>query len=205
MFNTIVSYSTAEIIEKKSKFICNAYHVESVEEAERYINEIKRKYHDARHNCYAYSIANDITKSSDDGEPSGTAGVPMLNIINGKGLSNIVVIVTRYFGGILLGTGGLVRAYSESTQKALDCAKITKQDLGLRAQLTTEYKNIEELKYQFKNKNIKIVETKYDEKVLMIIEGKKEDIQKIEEEKLSERTKISDFKVLMSKFVEIDQ
>ena len=205
MFNTIVGNSVAEIIEKKSKYICHAYHVESVEEAEKYINEIKKKYHDARHNCYAYSIAKEINKSSDDGEPSGTAGEPILNIINGKNLSNIVVIVTRYFGGILLGTGGLVRAYSGAAQKALDCSKFIKQDLGLRAEFITEYKNIEELKYQFKNKNIKIVETKYDEKVLMIIEGKKEDIQKIEEKKISEKVEISDFKVLMSKFVEIDQ
>ena len=205
MFNTIIEKTSAEIVEKKSKFICNVFHVESIDEAEKYICEIKKKYHDARHNCYAYSIENEITKSSDDGEPSGTAGVPILNILKGKNLSNIIVIVTRYFGGILLGTGGLVRAYSEATQKALDCAKFVKQELGLKAELLVEYKDIEELKYQFKNKKIKIIDSKYDEKVLLIVEGRKEDIQKIADGNISERIEISDFKILMSKYVEIDQ
>ena len=120
---TIKEPIQSEIVEKKSKFIANIYYVESVDEAEDKIKEVKKKYHDARHNCSCYRVLEEgkiVEKSSDDGEPSGTAGGPMLNILQKKELVNIVVIVTRYFGGILLGTGGLVRAYSDVTQKAIE-------------------------------------------------------------------------------------
>lgn len=117
-FRTINKNTKAEIVEKKSKFIANVFYVEKVEQAEDYIKKIKKQYHDAKHNCFAYMITdlegNTVQKSSDDGEPSGTAGAPMLKILVEKKLSNILVIVTRYFGGILLGTGGLVRSYSRS-------------------------------------------------------------------------------------------
>ena len=104
MFKTIKENAIGEITEKKSKFICHAYHVESVEEAEEVIKKLRKKYYDARHNCFAYRIIkDDISRMSDDGEPSGTAGTPMLNILLGRNLSNILVVVTRYFGGILLG------------------------------------------------------------------------------------------------------
>lgn len=117
----ITENSTAEIVEKKSRFIANVFYVESAEEAENKLSEIRKKYYDAKHNCYAYIIgkSGDIVKSSDDGEPQGTAGHPMLDILKGENLTNCIAIVTRYFGGILLGTGGLVRAYSESLKKAL--------------------------------------------------------------------------------------
>ena len=114
MFKTIKDNAQGLYIEKKSKFIANTFHVTSIEEAEELINNIKKKYHAARHNCYAYRILNEalvIERQSDDGEPSGTAGAPMLNILSKKELVNVLVIVTRYFGGILLGTGGLVKAY----------------------------------------------------------------------------------------------
>ena len=114
-FFTIKENVLAEIVEKKSKFIANLFYIESQQEAEKIIKQIKKKYYDARHNCIAYRvIENDsvIEKSSDDGEPSGTAGAPMLNILQKNNLCNVLVVVTRYFGGILLGTGGLVRAYS---------------------------------------------------------------------------------------------
>lgn len=137
MFKTISPKEIqAEIVEKKSKFIANVFYVESQEEAEEKIKEMKKKYYDARHNCFAYSIfSNDgiINRFSDDGEPSGTAGSPMLNILNSKNLSNIVVIVTRYFGGILLGTGGLVRAYTGTLQEALSKAKEVEKELRIRS------------------------------------------------------------------------
>lgn len=118
-FKTIKQNSTAEIVEKKSKFIANVFCIDTVEQAEEYIKKIKKQYHDAKHNCFAYIVkdlcGNTVQKSSDDGEPSGTAGAPMLKILVGQNLSNILVIVTRYFGGILLGTGGLVRTYSRSS------------------------------------------------------------------------------------------
>lgn len=121
MFKTIKEENVqAEIVEKKSKFIANVFYVETSRDAEEIIKNINKKYYDARHNCYAYSVKNpneSIKRFSDDGEPSGTAGAPMLNIIEKNNISNILIIVTRYFGGILLGTGGLVRAYSEATIK----------------------------------------------------------------------------------------
>ena len=132
-FITIKENVIAEITEKKSKFIANLIKVENKQDAEEKINKIKKTYHDARHNCVAYRIIEEnkiIEKSSDDGEPSGTAGGPMLNILQKNNLCNILVIVTRYFGGILLGTGGLVRAYSETTKKAIENAQKIEMILG---------------------------------------------------------------------------
>ena len=107
----ITSEATAEVVEKKSRFIANLFYISSEDEAESKLNEIRKKHYDAKHNCYAYVIGKDAEtlKSSDDGEPSGTAGHPMLDILKGNNLTNCIAIVTRYFGGTLLGTGGLVK------------------------------------------------------------------------------------------------
>jgi len=121
-FKTIINNAEAEIVEKRSKFIANIYYVKSLEEVEEKLKDIKKKYFDSRHNCYAYRIEDEdtiIERASDDGEPSGTAGAPILNILNKMELMNVLVIVTRYFGGILLGTGGLVKAYSQATKMAI--------------------------------------------------------------------------------------
>ena len=124
-FLTIMDESSAEITEKRSRFIANVAHVETEEEAFGFINGIKSKYWDARHNVYAFSLSDgNICRYSDDNEPHGTAGKPVLDIIVGRGLKNVVVVVTRYFGGILLGTGGLVRAYSGAAAAAVDAAKL---------------------------------------------------------------------------------
>lgn len=205
MFYTIKGECSAEITEKKSKFICNVFHVESVQEAEDKLNIIRKKYHDARHNCYVYKVVEeDAFKASDDGEPSGTAGVPMLNIVNGRNLSNILVVVTRYFGGILLGTGGLVRAYSLATTTALDDSNIIKQEMGLEASFNVEYKELEEVKYHLKNRNIVISSQEYLENVKIFVEGREEDILKLQNEKLSERVELKDFVVLKKKYIEIE-
>ena len=146
-FITILNDETAEIVEKKSKFIANLIHVETTEEAESKIKEIKKKYHDARHNCVAYRVAENgkiVEKSSDDGEPSGTAGGPMLNILQKNNLCNLVVIVTRYFGGILLGTGEI--------------------------QINLDYANLEFFKYYCKNNDINIKKIDYSENVILKIE-----------------------------------
>ena len=121
----ILENSTAEIIEKKSRFIANVFYVANVEEAEEKLLQIKKKYYDAKHNCFAYILGAkaETVKSSDDGEPQGTAGHPMLDILKGNDLTNCIAIVTRYFGGTLLGTGGLVRAYSDSLKAAISNAK----------------------------------------------------------------------------------
>lgn len=202
MFYTIKNECKAEITEKKSKFICNIFHVESVKDAEEKLNMIRKKYHDARHNCYVYKVFEEnIFKASDDGEPSGTAGVPMLNIVNGRNLSNVLVVVTRYFGGILLGTGGLVRAYSLATTTALENANIVMQEMGLEAEFFVEYKELEELKYIMKNRNINIINLEYAEKIKVIVQGKEKNILKILNDKISDRITLKNSKILGKKFI----
>lgn len=202
MFYTIKNECKAEITEKKSKFICNIFHVESVKDAEEKLNMIRKKYHGARHNCYVYKVFEEnVFKASDDGEPSGTAGVPMLNIVNGRNLSNVLVVVTRYFGGILLGTGGLVRAYSLATTTALENANIVMQEMGLEAEFFVEYKELEELKYIMKNRNINIINLEYAEKIKVIVQGKEENILKILNDKISDRITLKNSKILGKKFI----
>ena len=126
--NIILKNGSGEIEEKKSRFICHIFKIKSEEEAEEYITAVKKKYWDARHNCWAYSIGEKqpALRCSDDGEPSGTAGKPMLEVLTGQELHNVVAVVTRYFGGTLLGTGGLIRAYTKSTQEGIkDCLLYT--------------------------------------------------------------------------------
>ncbi len=121
---TVSGKSVAEYTEKRSRFIAAVCHCETEEEAVSFINAVRAKHRDARHNCYAYSVLNGTLKRfSDDGEPHGTAGKPMLDIIDGEGLCNVCAVVTRYFGGVLLGTGGLVRAYSKSLKDAAAAAE----------------------------------------------------------------------------------
>ena len=175
-FITILNDEIAEIVEKKSKFIANLIHVESIEEAENKIKEIKKKYHDARHNCVAYRVSECgqiVEKSSDDGEPSGTAGAPMLNILQGNNLCNIIVIVTRYFGGILLGTGGLVKAYSDTTKKVIQKSELVFQKDGFEIEIETGYSNLENFKYYCKNSNINIIKIEYFENIVIKIEIEK--------------------------------
>ncbi len=172
-FTTIKNNATAEIVEKKSKFIANAYYVESKDEAEEKLKEIRKKYNDARHNCYAYRVLNEETifeKCSDDGEPSGTAGAPMINILQRNNLCNVLVIVTRYFGGILLGTGGLVRAYSEAMNKSLELTEKVEMEEGYTLLLSLEYKDLELFKYYCKNENINIIKTDYGEEIQLLVE-----------------------------------
>ena len=159
MYKTIKENVSAELVEKKSKFIANLFYIESREEAEDIIKMQKKKYYDARHNCYAFRVLEEdgiIEKSSDDGEPSGTAGAPMLNILSKMEITNVLVIVTRYFGGILLGTGGLVKAYSNSTKLALEKAEISMLEEGFVYKLELNYSDLENFKYFMKNNEIKI-------------------------------------------------
>lgn len=182
MLKTIADDATSEVIEKKSRFIANIFYVESLEEAEEKIKQIKKKYYDARHNCFAFNIYNEngnISRFSDDGEPSGTAGAPMLAILNAQNLSNVLVVVTRYFGGILLGTGGLVRAYSEATKQAIENASIIEKDYGIICNYTVLYEDLEKIKYYFKQENIKMVDFNYAENVEITIEITEEKYQKI--------------------------
>ena len=183
-FKTIEGKVTAEVEEKKSRFIANLFYVESLEEAENCLKQIKKKYYDARHNCYAYVVKeeNIIKKSSDDGEPSGTAGSPILNVIERNNLCNVIIIVTRYFGGILLGTGGLVRAYTEAATNAVNQAKIVEQEKGLEVEFEVSYADIEKFKYYCNLKNIKIVNITYTENVKIVIDLTEEEKNEILEE-----------------------
>ena len=164
MFKTIKENVSAEIVEKKSKFIANIFYVETREEAENIIKDINKKYHDARHNCYAYRIYSEsgiIEKSSDDGEPSGTAGAPMLTILSKNNLANVLVIVTRYFGGILLGTGGLVKAYSSATALALEKANVIEKNIAELYKIEIDYTDLNKFKYFANKNNINILKEEY--------------------------------------------
>ena len=176
-FKTIENNITLEIEEKRSKFIANIFYIESAKEAEDIIKQCKKKYYDARHNCYAYIVNNEqmIKKSSDDGEPSGTAGSPILNVIEKNNLSNVLIVVTRYFGGILLGAGGLVRAYTEAATKAVNSANIQEMIEGEEIEIVISYQDIEKLKYYCRKNNIKIVKIEYDKNVKCILELTKEE------------------------------
>ena len=208
-FITILKNETAEIVEKKSKFIANLFHVESVEEAENRIKDIKKKYHDARHNCIAYRVAENgqiIEKSSDDGEPSGTAGGPMLNILQKNNLCNLVIVVTRYFGGILLGTGGLVRAYSEATQQAIEKSTKVIKVIGIEMIIELDYSNLEKIKYYCKNNNINIKKIDYMDNIILKIEMEESVKEKIIDDIKNKKLNIQNFsegeRKCIDKFVE---
>lgn len=189
MYKTIKDSASAEIVEKKSKFIANVFYIENKDEAENIIKQINKKYHDARHNCYAYRVINEegiFEKASDDGEPSGTAGAPMLNILVKQNIVNVLVIVTRYFGGILLGTGGLVKAYTDSTKKVIEKANLTKLEKGFLYKLEIKYTDLENLKYFLKKNNIKIRKSEYLENVNLEVFVPENDIECLNNEKINE-------------------
>lgn len=173
-FKTILEKNTtAEIIEKKSRFIANLFYVETPQEAENKIKQIKKKYYDAKHNCFAYITLNENEiqkKCSDDGEPSGTAGAPMLEILEKQSIYNVVVIVTRYFGGILLGTGGLVRAYSDSLKEAIKKSTLVEQEPGYEAEIKFPYADFEKFKYYCNKNNINIINSEYSDFIICKIE-----------------------------------
>ena len=204
MFKTIKEDTSAEIVEKKSRFIANVFYIENVEEAEEKIKEIKKKYFDARHNCFAYRIATEskiVERFSDDGEPSGTAGAPMLTVLAGNNLANILVVVTRYFGGTLLGTGGLIRAYTLSVKSALEKTNFEEKVKGLKVELQISYKDFEKFKYYYTVKNIKICKIEYFEYIKTKIELTKEMFCQIQKEKNELNFKILENKILEEKYI----
>ena len=168
-YKTIYEGGEGEIIEKKSRFIATVRPVESEEEALAFLDEMRKKYWDARHNCYVYSIGmnREFTRCSDDGEPSGTAGRPMLDVILGEDIYNVAVVVTRYFGGVLLGTGGLVRAYSKAVQEGLAASKIILKQKGITLRITTDYTGIGKIQYIAGERNIPVLDSEYTDKVVM--------------------------------------
>ncbi|MCI7738316.1 MAG: YigZ family protein [Lachnospiraceae bacterium] len=168
-YKTIYEGAEGEIVEKKSRFIATVRLVESEEEAVRFIEEMKKKYWDARHNCHAYVIGEhrEITRCSDDGEPSGTAGRPMLDVLLGEDLYNTAVVVTRYFGGTLLGTGGLVRAYSKAVQEGLKNSIVIEKKQGVRLEVITDYNGVGKMQYLAGENQLPILHSEYTDIVKM--------------------------------------
>lgn len=167
----LVKGAEAELVEKKSRFIATVRPAASEEEAAAFVEEMKKKYYDARHNCSAFVIGSSaqVTRSSDDGEPGGTAGRPMLEVLLGSGIRNVAAVVTRYFGGTLLGTGGLVRAYSGVLKEALAKCETVRQRLGVRIQIRTDYNAVGKLQYILAGKNISIEDSIYAADVEMTV------------------------------------
>ncbi len=159
-----------EIIEKKSRFIGYTASVESEDEAVAFIDSIRKKHYDARHNCFAYSIGLDsqpYQRFSDDGEPQGTAGKPILEVIQGSGIRNICIVVTRYFGGTLLGTGGLVRAYTEAAKAGINASVVRMKRQWIEAEIPAEYTDLGKLQYLIGNTDAEMTDTVYTDQVLL--------------------------------------
>lgn len=195
---------TAEVTEKKSKFIANIFYINSILEAEEKIKKIKKQYYDAKHNCIAYRVLEDgkvIERSSDDGEPSGTAGAPMLSILQKNKLCNVLVVVTRYFGGILLGTGGLVSCYSKATLDAINKATKKVKCLGVEAEVELDYSNLEVFKYYCKNEQINIISIEYLDKIICKIETENSKIDKFMQDISLKNIIVKKIEVLNKKYI----
>ena len=168
-YRVVYEGGEGEITEKKSRFIATVRPVESEEEATTFIAEMKKKYWDARHNCSAFVIGErqELNRCSDDGEPAQTAGRPMLDVLLREGVTNVAVVVTRYFGGVLLGTGGLVRAYQAATQAGLAASRIMTKQPGRKISIGTDYNGIGKLQYIVGKRQIPVMDTRYGEAVEM--------------------------------------
>ena len=166
-YKTVYKGGTGEIEEKKSRFIASVEPVTSEEEAIAFFNKKKKEYWDARHNCTAFTIGekHENTRCNDDGEPSGTAGRPMLDVLLREDIHNVAVVVTRYFGGTLLGTGGLVRAYQKSVQEGLKNSVIIERQKGCRLMIRTDYTGLGKIQYILASSNITTLDTEYTEGV----------------------------------------
>lgn len=166
-YKTVYIGGKDEIVEKKSRFVATVQPVHTEEEAISFIESVKKQYWDARHNCFAYVIGkrSQIQRCSDDGEPSGTAGKPMLDVLLGEEVHDTVVVVTRYFGGTLLGTGGLVRAYQGATKAGLNASTIIEKCYGRKWNIAMDYTGLGKIQYILGQREIPILDTSYTDKV----------------------------------------
>ncbi len=171
VFQTVYQGGTGEFVMKKSRFIANVYPIETEEDALAFIEGLRKKYWDASHNCYAYIVGtkNPVMRCSDDGEPSKTAGKPILDILISHELTNLVLVVTRYFGGTLLGTGGLVKAYQAAALKGLDQSTIIKKELGIHYRIDTDYNLIGKIQYYIGQEELPILSSDYSDIVVLDI------------------------------------
>ena len=170
-YKCIYEGGMGEIEEKKSRFICHVQAVETEEDAVSFINEKKKEYWDVKHNCYAFVIGKnaELTRCSDDGEPSGTAGRPMLSLLLSEKICNVVVVVTRYFGGVLLGTGGLVRAYQAAVSEGLKQSVIIEKKEGIKCEAVCDYNTMGRLQYIFAENKVCVMNTEYADNVIFTL------------------------------------
>ncbi len=175
---------TGELVEKKSRFIARTCPVESEQEAAEFIEKMRKQYWDARHHCFAYVIGdrNQTQRCSDDGEPAQTAGRPILDVILGSGVHNICLVVIRYFGGTLLGTGGLVRAYSGAAQEGLRNSTVLEKRPGKQIRITTDYSGIGKIQYILGQNQIPVMDSQYTEEVEIRVMAPLEQAQQLKAE-----------------------
>lgn len=180
-YKTIIEAGTGEIVEKKSRFIGYVRHTESEEEALAFINEIRKKHYDARHNCFAYCVDGEqqTQRFSDDGEPGGTAGKPILEVIKGNELCDVCIVVTRYFGGTLLGTGGLVRAYTDAAKACIENTQVLAKRRMIPMKLHTNYTDFGKIQYLLASEEIPILDSEYGEDVCVHVEIFVDDADKV--------------------------
>lgn len=195
-YRVLLSGGEGEIVEKKSRFIATVRIVHTEAEATAFIDEMKKKYWDARHNCSAFVIGEkaELTRCSDDGEPSGTAGRPMLEVLMGEGIRNVAVVVTRYFGGVLLGTGGLVRAYTQAVKEGLANCKKGVMCYGTRMNVKVGYTDVGRIQYILGQEGIPIENSEYGENVeftILFAQIREKEIEKKLTEATNARAKIS--------------
>lgn len=169
-YRTVLEKGESEIVEKKSRFLAAAVHIDTEEEALAFIEGIRKKHYNATHNCYAYVLGEnfELQRFSDDGEPGGTAGKPILDVLTGEKIHDTVIVVTRYFGGTLLGTGGLVRAYSGAAKEGLMASTIITRKHAVKLEIETEYTGIGKIQYILGKNGIHILDTRYTDKVSII-------------------------------------
>lgn len=185
-YKTILREAEGEIIEKKSRFIATVRPIKSEDEAKQFIEEMKKKYWNATHNVFAYQFGehNELQRFSDDGEPQGTAGMPVLNVLKGEEVKNTVIVVTRYFGGTLLGTGGLVRAYGRAAKEGLLAAGIVELILYARYEIIAEYTESGKVQYEIMQDGHVLFDTQYSDKVVYTVFVKAEETNAFEKKML---------------------
>lgn len=178
---TVYEGGEAEVIEKKSRFIAEVYPVASEEQAMAKLEEVRKRYWDARHHCWAYVIGKNpaAERMSDDGEPAGTAGKPILEVIKGRSLTDVLVIVTRYFGGTLLGTGGLVRAYGQAASEGLSNSRIITRIYGFKLKISTNYTDLGKIQYLLGKQGLTAMDPVYSDKVELSVFVSADEEQKL--------------------------
>lgn len=177
----LLEAGSAEVVEKKSRFIASMCSVNTPEDAQAFIDQIKKKYWDARHNCSAYVIGKDgqYTRCNDDGEPAQTAGLPMLEVLLHSEVRNVVVVVTRYFGGTLLGTGGLIRAYGQAVKEALANSVIGEEVEGFMLTIEADYSDVGKVQYLLAQKGITILDSVYMQNVTFELQMERNRVSEI--------------------------